>query len=267
MIRVGVGGWTYAPCAGQLLPQGAEARGRAPLRGLQLTTIEINGTFYRTQSAASFAKWRDETPDDFVFTVKGHRAVVNARRLAESRRGDRLVLPEGRVGARRSSGRCSGSSRRSRSSMPAISPASSRRCRGRRVARRSVTQSRSLRHVSRSGVRGPARRHNVAVRLCRLRRLPDDRRRHRRLRLMRAAAHRRDDRHRLRHRPTSTPGRSGRSLGRGRRARRSPAVRRSRAKDEAPGLHLHDQRRQGARTGRCYGADRAGQIGRVFTFT
>ena len=49
-----------------------------------LTTIEINGTFYRTQSAASFKKWRDETPDDFVFSVKGHRAVVNSRKLAQS---------------------------------------------------------------------------------------------------------------------------------------------------------------------------------------
>ena len=49
-----------------------------------LTSIEINGTFYRTQSAASFAKWRDETPDDFVFAVKGHRAVVNKKVLAEA---------------------------------------------------------------------------------------------------------------------------------------------------------------------------------------
>ncbi len=57
-----------------------------------LTTIEINGTFYRTQSAASFAKWRDETPDDFVFSVKGHRAVVNRKDLGRRRRGDRLVL-------------------------------------------------------------------------------------------------------------------------------------------------------------------------------
>ena len=50
----------------------------------KLTAIEINGTFYRTQSAASFAKWRDETPEGFVFSVKGHRAVVNKKVLAEA---------------------------------------------------------------------------------------------------------------------------------------------------------------------------------------
>src|SRR5262249_11487570 len=43
-----------------------------------------NGTFYRTQSAASFRKWRDATPDDFVFSVKGHQNVVNSRKLAEA---------------------------------------------------------------------------------------------------------------------------------------------------------------------------------------
>ncbi|MCP4303858.1 MAG: DUF72 domain-containing protein, partial [bacterium] len=52
-----------------------------------LTTIEINGTFYRTQSPKSFAKWRDETPDGFVFSVKGHRAIVNKKKLAETGEG------------------------------------------------------------------------------------------------------------------------------------------------------------------------------------
>jgi uncharacterized protein YecE (DUF72 family) len=49
-----------------------------------LTSIEINGTFYRSQGPKSFAKWRDETPENFVFTVKGHRAVVNAKALGEA---------------------------------------------------------------------------------------------------------------------------------------------------------------------------------------
>lgn len=84
MIRVGIGGWTYAPWRGTFYPKGLKHAEELRFASRALTTIEINGTFYRTQSAASFAKWRDETPDDFVFAVKGHRAIVNKKVLAEA---------------------------------------------------------------------------------------------------------------------------------------------------------------------------------------
>ena len=88
MIRVGIGGWTYAPWRGTFYPQGLKHADELGYAASKLTSIEINGTFYRTQSAASFAKWRDETPENFVFAVKGHRAVVNKKVLAEA--GDAL---------------------------------------------------------------------------------------------------------------------------------------------------------------------------------
>ena len=84
MIRVGVGGWTYEPWRGTFYPKDLKHADELRFASTKLTTIEINGTFYRTQSAASFRKWRDETPDDFVFAVKGHRAVVNSRKLADA---------------------------------------------------------------------------------------------------------------------------------------------------------------------------------------
>jgi uncharacterized protein YecE (DUF72 family) len=84
MIRVGIGGWTYQPWRGTFYPSGLKHAAELAHASRHVTTIEINGTFYRTQSAASFAKWRDETPDDFAFSVKGHRAVVNSRRLADA---------------------------------------------------------------------------------------------------------------------------------------------------------------------------------------
>jgi uncharacterized protein YecE (DUF72 family) len=84
MIRVGVGGWNYAPWRGTFYPSGLKQAEELHYASRRLTTIEINGTFYRTQSAASFRKWRDETPDDFVFAVKGHRAVVNSRKLTDA---------------------------------------------------------------------------------------------------------------------------------------------------------------------------------------
>jgi uncharacterized protein YecE (DUF72 family) len=84
MIRVGIGGWTFAPWRGPFYPAGLKHADELRFASRRLTTIEINGTFYRTQSPASFKKWRDETPDDFVFAVKGHRAVVNSRKLVEA---------------------------------------------------------------------------------------------------------------------------------------------------------------------------------------
>jgi uncharacterized protein YecE (DUF72 family) len=83
-IRVGVGGWVYEPWRGNFYPPGlAHARELAYLSE-RVSAIEINATFYRNQSAASFAKWRDATPDDFVFTVKATRYATNRRVLGEA---------------------------------------------------------------------------------------------------------------------------------------------------------------------------------------
>jgi uncharacterized protein YecE (DUF72 family) len=84
MIRVGIGGWTFAPWRQTFYPKEVKSAGELGYASRHVTSIEINGTFYRTQSAASFAKWREETPDDFVFAVKGHRAIVNAKKLGEA---------------------------------------------------------------------------------------------------------------------------------------------------------------------------------------
>jgi uncharacterized protein YecE (DUF72 family) len=84
-VRVGIGGWTYAPWRGGVFyPEKLPAKRELEHASRQLTAIEINGTFYRSQGPKSFARWRDDTPDDFVFSVKGHRAVVNAKKLGEA---------------------------------------------------------------------------------------------------------------------------------------------------------------------------------------
>ncbi len=83
-IHVGVGGWTYEPWRGTFYPADLPRARELDYAGEHLTAIEINGTFYRAQGPKSFAKWRDATPDGFVFAVKGHRAVVNKKKLAEA---------------------------------------------------------------------------------------------------------------------------------------------------------------------------------------
>ncbi|MDB5557684.1 MAG: hypothetical protein JWQ36_618 [Enterovirga sp.] len=84
MIKVGVGGWTFAPWCGTFYPKGLPHARELEHASRHLTAIEINGTFYRTQSPESFRKWAAETPDGFVFSVKGHRFVTNRKRLAEA---------------------------------------------------------------------------------------------------------------------------------------------------------------------------------------
>jgi uncharacterized protein YecE (DUF72 family) len=83
-IRVGVGGWTFEPWRGSFYPKGLQHARELEHASRHLTSIEINGTFYRTQTPASFAKWHDETPEDFVFAVKAPRYVVQKRELATS---------------------------------------------------------------------------------------------------------------------------------------------------------------------------------------
>jgi len=83
-IRVGIGGWTFEPWRETFYPAGLPQKRELEYASRQLTSIEINGTYYRTQSAESFARWRDETPDGFVFTLKGPRFATNRRILAEA---------------------------------------------------------------------------------------------------------------------------------------------------------------------------------------
>ncbi len=83
-IRVGVGGWTFEPWRGVFYPEGLAQKRELEYASRQLTSIEINGTYYGSQKPESFAKWRDETPDDFVFALKGPRFATNRRVLAEA---------------------------------------------------------------------------------------------------------------------------------------------------------------------------------------
>jgi uncharacterized protein YecE (DUF72 family) len=83
-IYTGIGGWTYEPWRGAFYPKGLPHAQELGYAASQLTSIEINGTFYRTQSPASYRKWAAEVPDGFVFSLKGPRFAVNRSVLAEA---------------------------------------------------------------------------------------------------------------------------------------------------------------------------------------
>ena len=84
MIRVGIGGWTYAPWRGVFYPPGLVQARELEYAGQHLTSIEVNGTFYGSQKPESFRRWAAETPDDFVFSVKGPRFATHRKVLAEA---------------------------------------------------------------------------------------------------------------------------------------------------------------------------------------
>lgn len=83
-IRVGVGGWIYAPWRGVFYPKGLRQADELAYATSHLTSIEINATHYRLQSPKSFKKWADTAPDGFVYSVKGPRLVTQQKVLAET---------------------------------------------------------------------------------------------------------------------------------------------------------------------------------------
>jgi uncharacterized protein YecE (DUF72 family) len=83
-IRAGMGGWSYAPWRKTFYPKDVPQTRELEYASRHVTAIEINGTFYRTQTPATFAKWRDATPDDFVFAVKAPRYATIRKALGEA---------------------------------------------------------------------------------------------------------------------------------------------------------------------------------------
>jgi uncharacterized protein YecE (DUF72 family) len=83
-IHIGIGGWTYTPWRGEFYPEGLKHADELSYASRHVTAIEINGTYYRTQSRDSFKKWRDTIPPGFVFTIKASRFCTNRRVLAEA---------------------------------------------------------------------------------------------------------------------------------------------------------------------------------------
>ncbi len=83
-IYTGIGGWTYEPWRGVFYPKGLPQAKELEYASRKLTSIEVNGTFYRTQNAKTFRKWASEAPDGFKFALKGVRYAVNRRVLAEA---------------------------------------------------------------------------------------------------------------------------------------------------------------------------------------
>lgn len=84
-IRIGISGWRYEPWRGIFYPEGLAQRQELAFASRIFGSIEINGSFYSLQSPSSWHVWHDETPEDFVFAVKGPKYLTHQLRLKEPR--------------------------------------------------------------------------------------------------------------------------------------------------------------------------------------
>ncbi|GGD13361.1 DUF72 domain-containing protein [Aquisalinus flavus] len=83
-IRIGIGGWTFAPWRGVFYPDELKQKDELSYAAGKLSTIEINGTFYRAQKPATYAGWAESVPDGFVFSLKAPRYATNRKDLREA---------------------------------------------------------------------------------------------------------------------------------------------------------------------------------------
>jgi uncharacterized protein YecE (DUF72 family) len=78
---VGMAGWTYEPWRGEFYPKGLRQADELEYASTHVNSIELNGSFYSLQKPTSWQKWRDGTPEGFVFSVKAPRFITHIRRL------------------------------------------------------------------------------------------------------------------------------------------------------------------------------------------
>jgi len=84
-LRIGISGWRYDAWRGTFYPKKLAQKRELEYASRQLNSIEINGTFYSLQTPTSYRRWADETPDDFVFAVKGPKYISHRKRLKDVR--------------------------------------------------------------------------------------------------------------------------------------------------------------------------------------
>jgi uncharacterized protein YecE (DUF72 family) len=83
-VRIGTSGWVYPPWRGEFYPKGLAHRRELEYLSGQLRSVELNGSFYSLQRPTSYQSWFAQTPDDFVFSVKGPRFITHMKKLRDA---------------------------------------------------------------------------------------------------------------------------------------------------------------------------------------
>jgi uncharacterized protein YecE (DUF72 family) len=85
-LRIGVSGWKYESWRNDFYPKGLTQSRELEYISRQMNSVEINGSFYSLQRPASYARWADETPEDFLFSVKGSKYITHKKKLVDVRK-------------------------------------------------------------------------------------------------------------------------------------------------------------------------------------
>ena len=112
-LRVGISGWRYPGWRGKFYPKDLPHRRELEYASRILNSVEINGSFYSLQLPSSYQRWHSETPDDFVFAVKGARFITHMKKLRDVKTPLANFFASGVLALRKkNSDRFSGNSRR-----------------------------------------------------------------------------------------------------------------------------------------------------------
>ncbi|MFQ5993757.1 MAG: DUF72 domain-containing protein [Acidiferrobacterales bacterium] len=79
---IGTSGWNYKSWK-ETFYSGIPQKDWLHFCAQQFTGLEINSTFYRLQNTSTFERWRDQTPTDFRFAIKGNRFLTHNKKLAD----------------------------------------------------------------------------------------------------------------------------------------------------------------------------------------
>jgi uncharacterized protein YecE (DUF72 family) len=79
---IGTSGYVYPRWRGHFYPADLPQRGWLTYASRRFNSIELNGTFYSLKSPEVYRRWVRETPDEFIFAVKGSRFITHNKKLA-----------------------------------------------------------------------------------------------------------------------------------------------------------------------------------------
>src|SRR5947209_19398282 len=82
-VHIGISGWNYAGWRGVFYPKGLPHRRELEFASRAFNSIEINGSFYSLQRPTRYRRWYEETPENFLFSVKGARFITHMKKLRE----------------------------------------------------------------------------------------------------------------------------------------------------------------------------------------
>jgi uncharacterized protein YecE (DUF72 family) len=82
-VLIGCSGWNYRDWRETVYPEGLPAKRWLEHYATLFGTVEVNNTFYRLPTVSAVEGWVEQTPDDFVFTVKSSRFLTHMKRLTD----------------------------------------------------------------------------------------------------------------------------------------------------------------------------------------